>query len=50
VFPDERLEDLILTKLDQKTTTKPNVIEQLGQCMCEAGNDFGHSTPYGTSL
>ena len=44
---DERLEDFILTKLDQKALNKPNIVEQLGQCMCEAGNDFGPSTQYG---
>jgi hypothetical protein len=44
---DERLEDFILTKFDQKQTNKRNIIEQLGQCMSEAGNDFGPSTQYG---
>lgn len=44
---DERLEDFILTKFDQKQTNKPNIIEQLGQSMSEAGNDFGPSTQYG---
>lgn len=44
---DERLEDFILTKLDQKSWNKPNIYEQLGHCMCEAGNDFGPSTQYG---
>jgi endophilin-B len=44
---DERLEDFILTKLDQKALNKPNIHEQLGHCMCEAGNDFGPSTQYG---
>ena len=44
---DERLEDFILTKLDQKGWNKPNIYEQLGHCMCEAGNDFGPSTQYG---
>jgi len=44
---DERLEDFILTKFDQKQTNKTNIIEQLGQCMSEAGNDFGPSTQYG---
>ncbi|CAF0740281.1 unnamed protein product [Adineta steineri] len=48
--PNERLEDFVLTKLDQKTTNKPNIIEQLGQCMNEAGNDFGSSTQYGSTL
>lgn len=43
---DERLEDFILTKLDQKTN-KQNIIEQLGQSMVEAGHDFGPSTQYG---
>lgn len=47
---DERLEDFILTKLDQKQTNKSNIIEQLGQCMTEAGNEFGLSTPYGSTL
>ncbi|CAF4397969.1 unnamed protein product, partial [Rotaria magnacalcarata] len=37
--PNERLEDFILTKFDQKTN-KQNIVEQLGQCMVEAGNDF----------
>ncbi len=49
-FVDERLEDFILTKLDQKQTNKPNIIEQLGQCMTDAGNEFGPSTPYGLTL
>ena len=44
---DERLEDFILTKLDQRSWNKPNIYEQLGHCMCEAGNDFGPSTQYG---
>jgi len=44
------LEDFILTKLDQKQTNKPNIIEQLGQCMSEAGNDFGPTTAYGSTL
>ncbi|CAF4086818.1 unnamed protein product, partial [Rotaria sp. Silwood2] len=48
--PNERLEDFILTKLDQKTTHKPNIIEQLGQCMMEAGNEFGQTTQYGSTL
>ncbi|UJR14766.1 hypothetical protein I4U23_001756 [Adineta vaga] len=48
--PNERLEDFILTKLDQKTTNKANIIEQLGQCMNDAGNDFGSSTQYGSTL
>ncbi|CAF1650422.1 unnamed protein product [Adineta ricciae] len=48
--PNERLEDFILTKLDQKTTHKPNIFEQLGQCMNDAGNDFGASTQYGSTL
>lgn len=48
--PNERLEDFILTKLDQKALNKPNIVEQLGQCMCEAGNDFGPSTQYGSAL
>ncbi|CAF3737589.1 unnamed protein product [Rotaria socialis] len=47
---NERLEEFILTKLDQKTVNKPNIYEQLGQCMCEAGNDFGPSTQYGSAL
>jgi endophilin-B len=47
LFLDERLEDFILTKFDQKQTNKPNIIEQLGQSMTEAGNDFGPSTQYG---
>ena len=46
-FSDERLEDFILTKLDQRSLNKPNIYEQLGHCMCEAGNDFGPSTQYG---
>jgi hypothetical protein len=41
------LEDFILTKLDQKSINKSNIYEQLGHCMCEAGNDFGPSTQYG---
>ncbi|CAF3493126.1 unnamed protein product [Rotaria sp. Silwood1] len=50
--PNERLEDFILTKLDQKTITphKPNIIEQLGQCMIEAGNEFGQTKQYGSTL
>jgi endophilin-B len=44
------LEDFILTKFDQKQTNKPNIIEQLGQCMTDAGNEFGPSTPYGSTL
>ena len=44
---DERLEDFILTKFDQKTLQKPNIIEQLGQCMTEAGHEFSPSNPYG---
>lgn len=47
LFLDERLEDFILTKLDQKATNKSNIYEQLGYSMCEAGNDFGPSTQYG---
>ncbi|CAF3014198.1 unnamed protein product [Rotaria socialis] len=47
--PNERLEDFILTKFDQKTN-KQNIVEQLGQCMVEAGNDFGSSTQYGSTL
>jgi hypothetical protein len=47
-FIDERLEDFILTKLDQKSLNKANIHEQLGHCMCEAGNEFGPSTQYGT--
>lgn len=50
ILSDERLEDLILTKLDQKQTNKPNIIEQLGQCMTDAGNDFGPTMPYGSTL
>ena len=46
-FIGERLEEFILTKLDQKALSKPNIHEQLGHCMCEAGNDFGPSTKYG---
>lgn len=46
---DERLEDFILTKLDQKTHQKPNRIDQLALCMNEAGHEFGPSTPYGES-
>ncbi len=46
---DERLEDFILTKLDQKALNKSNIYEQLGHCMCEAGNDFGPSTQYGNN-
>jgi hypothetical protein len=45
---DERLEDFILTKLDQKTTQKIDVIEQLAQSMSESGNDFGVTTAYGS--
>jgi endophilin-B len=48
--PNERLEDFILTKLDQKSLNKANIYEQLGHCMCEAGNDFGPSTQYGSTL
>ncbi|CAF1029196.1 unnamed protein product [Adineta steineri] len=48
--PNERLESFILTKLDQKALNKPNIYEQLGYCMCEAGNDFGPSTQYGSAL
>lgn len=48
--PNERLEDFILTKLDQKSTNKPNIYEQLGHCMYEAGNDYGPSTQYGSAL
>ncbi|CAF0922301.1 unnamed protein product [Adineta ricciae] len=48
--PNERLEDFILTKLDQRSLNKPNIHEQLGHCMCEAGNDFGPSTQYGSTL
>ncbi len=47
---DERLEDFILTKLDQKSLNKANIYEQLGHCMCEAGNDFGPSTQYGIKI
>ncbi|CAF1155819.1 unnamed protein product [Rotaria sp. Silwood1] len=47
---NERLEEFILTKLDQKSLNKPNIYEQLGHCMCEAGNDFGPSTQYGSAL
>jgi len=36
-----------LTKLDQKSINKPNIYEQLGHCMYEAGNDYGPSTQYG---
>ena len=50
MYVDERLEDFILTKLDQKQTNKPNIIEQLGQCMNEAGNEFGSTTQYGSTL
>ncbi len=39
-----------MTKLDQKQTNKPNIVEQLGQCMLEAGNEFGPSTQYGSTL
>ncbi|CAF1035251.1 unnamed protein product, partial [Didymodactylos carnosus] len=48
--PNERLEDFILTKLDQKVVNKPNNLEILGQVMCDAGNDFGPSTQYGSAL
>ena len=44
------MEDFILTKLDQKQTNKPNIVEQLGQCMVDAGNEFGPSTQYGSTL
>ncbi|CAF0851422.1 unnamed protein product, partial [Didymodactylos carnosus] len=48
--PNERLEDFILTKLDQKAVNKPNNLEILGQVMYDAGNDFGPSTQYGSAL
>ncbi|CAF0859068.1 unnamed protein product [Brachionus calyciflorus] len=47
--PNERLEELVLTKLDRKVP-KPNNLELLGNCFVEAGNEIGNSYQYGSVL
>ncbi len=44
---DERLEDMVLTKLDRKVP-KPSNLEVLGQNLVEAGHEIGYH--YGTIL
>lgn len=46
---DERLEELVMTKLDRRTM-KPNNFEILGNSFIEAGNEVGSSIQYGNKF
>ncbi|KAI6172848.1 hypothetical protein M3Y98_01018800 [Aphelenchoides besseyi] len=50
--PTVRMEDVLYDKLELKkdNNTRLNNLEQLGQEMTSAGNEFGSQTPYGSAL
>lgn len=48
--PNIRLEEFLYKALEKMPTVRPNNLELLGQCMVDAGHEFGPGTPYGTAL
>merc|ERR1712127_825697 len=51
--PNERFEDLVLTKIDRDRghkVVKPNNLELLGHCFVDASNEIGYGYPYGAIL
>lgn len=50
--PNERFEDLVLTRIDKDRghKIKPNNLELLGHCMVDASNEIGYGYPYGAIL
>lgn len=48
--PTIRMEDVFYEKLGKDTHQRQNNLEQLGQSMLDAGNEFGPTTPYGAAL
>lgn len=51
--PNERFEDLVLTRIDKDRghkVPKPNNLENLGHCFVDASNEIGYGYPYGAIL
>ncbi|KAF4514157.1 UNVERIFIED_CONTAM: hypothetical protein B566_EDAN019268 [Ephemera danica] len=48
--PGYRVEDFLLEKIEKKRPNRLTNLEYLGLDMMEAGNVFGSSTPYGSTL
>uniref|UniRef100_A0A8B9JTF4 Endophilin-B1 n=1 Tax=Astyanax mexicanus TaxID=7994 RepID=A0A8B9JTF4_ASTMX len=45
--PNVRMEEFLYEKLDRKLPTRANNHELLGECMIDAGHEFGPGTAYG---
>uniref|UniRef100_A0A0R3RGD8 BAR domain-containing protein n=1 Tax=Elaeophora elaphi TaxID=1147741 RepID=A0A0R3RGD8_9BILA len=48
--PTIRMEEVFYEKLELRKENRLNNLEQLGQAMNDAGNEFGAGTPYGSAL
>ncbi|KAG7320050.1 hypothetical protein KOW79_017193 [Hemibagrus wyckioides] len=48
--PNVRMEEFLYEKLDRKIPTRVNNHELLGECMIDAGHEFGPGTAYGSAL
>uniref|UniRef100_W5KC12 Endophilin-B1 n=1 Tax=Astyanax mexicanus TaxID=7994 RepID=W5KC12_ASTMX len=48
--PNVRMEEFLYEKLDRKLPTRANNHELLGECMIDAGHEFGPGTAYGSAL
>ncbi|XP_060722963.1 endophilin-B1b isoform X3 [Tachysurus vachellii] len=48
--PNMRMEEYLYEKLDRKIPTRVNSHELLGECMIDAGHEFGPGTAYGSAL
>ncbi|XP_017350673.1 endophilin-B1b isoform X1 [Ictalurus punctatus] len=48
--PNVRMEEFLYEKLDRKIPTRINNHELLGECMIDAGHEFGPGTAYGNAL
>lgn len=44
---DVRMEEFLYEKLERKIPTRANNHELLGECMIDAGHEFGPGTAYG---
>uniref|UniRef100_A0A8B9JSS6 Endophilin-B1 n=1 Tax=Astyanax mexicanus TaxID=7994 RepID=A0A8B9JSS6_ASTMX len=47
--PNVRMEEFLYEKLDRKLPTRANNHELLGECMIDAGHEFGPGTAYATT-
>ncbi|XP_070176299.1 endophilin-B1-like isoform X2 [Littorina saxatilis] len=48
--PNQRMEDMLYEKLEKRKKDRMTYYETLGNCMVDAGHDFGPGTSYGNAL